>query len=424
MPILKMIITKDSIKMHFNRLLVVIKVFVILFFMSRIFLAMINECIPGALEYPLGSMDFKWDAAKLYSEHINPNEESLFRNHPGAERYSEYYEEVSIEEFPSMTMLLLPYTVFDPVQAKMAWLISNMVFLILLIVCLRNTVFSELNNLDAAIWCLILGGSIPVRDAFIMGQHLIFSLSFFMLSVYLSELGERYNRRKLTYAAGIILGLSYFKYSVIFGLALFFIYKKWFVQIIESIALHVILMIFSAFWLKTSFIDAIVYSLRYSIEHDSGSGYMDLMKAFETYGLCYYPVFFVLVALLFIITVRRKDDDSNRMLSLYSLFSIILLYHHEYDYFVLIIPLFYFANSIIKNFKTYNPVVLIIQLTGVLAIWFIMWHDVIISHLGIHYGGEVWGGTIYNIMHYGLWLLAFYLLVLELHHTFFERKKA
>ena len=57
--------------------------------------------------------------------------------------------------------------------------------------------------------------------------------------------------------------------------------------------------------------------------------------------LLYYIIFFVMFLVMLYIAITKKDPDENRVLALYCALSTVLIYHRQYDMFILIIPLFY-----------------------------------------------------------------------------------
>ena len=105
---------------------------IIIILTIRLIHLIVNMMIPKALAYPLGSFDFQWDSVKLLSMKMDPYKQTLYNTYENGNQYCKYYGSVEANQFPSMLCLLLPYVIFDPLQAKLAWLISNALFAVLM----------------------------------------------------------------------------------------------------------------------------------------------------------------------------------------------------------------------------------------------------------------------------------------------------
>lgn len=74
---------------------------------------------------------------------------------------------------------------------------------------------------------------------------------------------------------GVLLGISYFKYSVIIPFLFYYIYKKWYKEIILSIGMHILLTVLSAVYLSISVAEAICYPIKISMR-SLEQGFIDL----------------------------------------------------------------------------------------------------------------------------------------------------
>ena len=75
------------------------------------------------------SQDFQWDAAKTFTMRINPYDESMHPGqHPDVSEFKDYYLQMEANQFPSLLMLLIPYTFLAPLSARYAWIVSNLIF--------------------------------------------------------------------------------------------------------------------------------------------------------------------------------------------------------------------------------------------------------------------------------------------------------
>ncbi|MCR5735206.1 MAG: hypothetical protein K6G22_11430, partial [Lachnospiraceae bacterium] len=90
------------------------------------------------------SQDFQWDAAKAFTLRINPYDASfdpeLLKDHP---EFKEYYLQMEANQFPSLLMLLIPFTFLPPLAARYVWLFCNLLFTAGIVFLLRKTFFKD-----------------------------------------------------------------------------------------------------------------------------------------------------------------------------------------------------------------------------------------------------------------------------------------
>lgn len=280
------------------------------------------------------SQDFQWDAAKALMLGINPYTESM---HPtgalDAYGFEEYFKQMEANQFPSLLFLLLPYTFLPPLAARYAWLLSNLVFTGLVVFLLRKTFFKEMENQYFYLLVLLMIAGTPWRNQIGVGQHTIFSFLFFLLAVYLAERGR-------TVPASLSLAVCYFKYTLTVPLALYFVYKRKWKELVISVSVHIALTIAAAFWLGESFLAMIIDPLKVSSAL-SGEGSIDISAlmggspyAFIASGL--------IMAGLFLLALLMPKDQEKLLISVLLLWSLIVTYHRSYDFFVMVLPFCYF----------------------------------------------------------------------------------
>ena len=257
----------------------ILKVAYVLVIISLIFRLVQNFFVYMLPEALNNSADFQWDTVKLFSKRLNPYKETLFGIYDEGKLYTALYGGITSNQFPSIICLLLPYIIFDAYEAKIAWLISNIFFSAMAVFCLNKTVFKDSKWLNKVFWNVLWLGSAPMIVTIGVGQHLLFSFSFFMLSVFLSEWAEAKAEKGncLWIMSGIALGTSFFKYTVIFVVIFYFIWKRWFRPILIASLMHLLLTIFSAVWLRVGIADMLKDSLMISKSTGMG-GSIDLMN--------------------------------------------------------------------------------------------------------------------------------------------------
>ena len=179
------------------------------------------------------SQDFQWDAAKAFTMRINPYDESL---HPSgvldAYGFDEVYLQMEANQFPSLLMLLIPYTFLDPLPARYAWIVSNLLFTAGIILLLRKTFLKKADRDVFIAFMLFMIAGTPYRNQLGVGQHSLFALFFFLLAVWFDEREDKKEQKEgrksytLFAATVFCLFVCYFKYTLTVPLCLYFIYRS------------------------------------------------------------------------------------------------------------------------------------------------------------------------------------------------------
>lgn len=323
------------------------------------------------------SFDFQWDAAKIFAMGEDPYEISLDTNCELNGRYGEYYGAVEANQFPSLLMLLFPYTLFEPKLANVLWALSNLLFLTGIIILLKKTFWKEMEMLDFALFSALLVSSSPVRRQFALGQHTLFSVFFFLLAYYFILDNENDKNKNLLFKdiiSGIALAISYFKYSITAPMMLIFIYKKKYRPVIISIVIHILLTIVSATYLHKSPVYMILAPLKVA-GLLSSEGFADIGSILGQMGMSgmitLAPTVLIFIALT-IFAFLKKDIREDSLMSFLIFVSLIFMYHRSYDFFVLIIPLTVMLNDYKESDKKITDKIRIFSIIWVILEIFIM----------------------------------------------------
>lgn len=295
------------------------------------------------------SQDFQWDAAKAVALRINPYIESLTPTGILDQyHWEDYCLQMEANQFPSLLMLLFPYTLLAPLTARYVWLASNLIFTGVMIYLLRKTFLEKMDWRVFLLLMLFMISGTPYRNQLGVGQHTIFAFMFFLAAVWFSRKEEESGRKGYCIGTIICLCICYFKYTLTVPLALYFVYKRKWKELISSVAIHVVLTIFAAFWLKGSFLDMILQPLRVSgaLAAEGGIDFGALLQG--------SPVAFVLAGILmivlFVMMLRMPKNMDVLVISILTLWSLIITYHRTYDFFVLVIVAAVFYEAIQEPF--------------------------------------------------------------------------
>ena len=297
------------------------------------------------------SQDFQWDAMKVFSLRINPYDESASMHPSGildTYGYDKYYLQMEANQFPSLLMLLLPFVWLEPLAARYAWIICNLIFTVVIIYLLKKTFLKDLDLYwFAVLSCLMIAGT-PYRNQMGVGQHTLFAFCFFLIAVYFSE----YAKRRNSIAVTLALFVCYFKYTLTIPLALYFIYKKRYKEIVISALMHVVLTFVGAWWLGDSFINMIIKPLKVA-SAISADGGLDISAVLGGSALAYVFALVIMLGLL-ALAIKLPSGHDNLLIAVLTLWSLIVTYHRTYDFFVMIIVAALFVElkglDLLKNY--------------------------------------------------------------------------
>lgn len=294
--------------------------------------------IKNALEY---SQDFQWDAAKALTMKLDPYELSLesdkVHEHPELESFYRFFtdrdlkQKMEANQFPSLLWLLAPVAALPADVARYAWTVLNVLFTAGIIVLLKETFFKTTDTVEYILIALLMLAGTPLRNQIGVGQHTLFSFFFFMLAVWLCQRSDETGKRG-SIPISICLFVSYFKYTLTAPLALYFVYKKRYRELIISVAAHVALTVFSAMWLHKSVIYMLTAPLKVA-SRLSAEGGIDLGVLIKSPWA--YIVAFAVMVFLLVISVMLPSGKDHLLFSMLILWSLILTYHRTYDFFVL-----------------------------------------------------------------------------------------
>ncbi len=345
------------------------------------FLALLSAVVgcKNSVVFPIGSYDFQWDSAKVLSLGIDPYKETLNTSDEVKQLgYEFYYGRLEANQFPSMFMLLFPYCLFGPTTAKWAWMFSNVIFTIGIIVLLKVLIFDKCferfvsssqwfdvkdNNLVYSLFISALLIGLPWRNNIGNGQHTLFASFFFLLAVWLFE-------KNHDVLSGVALAISFFKYTLTVPLSIYFLYKKKYKAFAISIVIHIILTEIAAIMLHASFIDMIIEPMQIAATF-TARGAFDIGAIFGIgkAGLVIAAVCLIGMA-IYAMSGKFKGKDEE-FFAILVMFSLVIVYHMIYDYYMVIIPVIVFALDRGKNRKAFNILLLIFTIYSFYAFKFV-----------------------------------------------------
>ncbi|MFT3982528.1 MAG: glycosyltransferase 87 family protein [Lachnospiraceae bacterium] len=332
------------------------------------------------------SQDFQWDAAKVFTLKINPYRESLspsgILDRYG---YEEYFKQMEANQFPSLLMLLIPYTLLPPLAARYAWLASNLLFTAGIIWLLKKTFLKGMGQEAFTLLMLLMLAGTPYRNQLGVGQHTLFAFFFFLLAVYFSE------KENGEFPMVLSLVICYFKYTLTVPLALYFVYKRRVKELAISVFIHVGLTFAAAWWLDATFFDMLLEPLKVSSALAAQGG-LDFGALFSGSDVSLVLAGIVML-LLFSMMLLFSQGNDGLAVGILTLWSMIVTYHRTYDFFVLVLVAALFYE---KERSAYIKAVYAVVL---LAVFFVLR---IFSESA---GSKICVGTLYYLFTIGITVL-------------------
>lgn len=382
------------------------KIYVILLILlsALAFVSMIQGCRNAWRD----SQDFQWDAAKVLTLKINPYDESL--NPSGVLDdlgYDKYYLQMEANQFPSLLMILIPFTFLKPLTARYVWLVFNIILTGVLIVLLRKTFLKEMDKRVFTLLMLLMIAGTPYRNQIGVGQHTIFSFCFFLLAVFLSEYCELFDRNsgnnkydKIRFwLVCLCLFICYFKYTLTVPLVLYFIYKKRYLEIVVSALFHVVLTAVAAIWLNDSIFNMIIKPLKVSsaLSAEGGLDFGVLLNGSPLANV----LMLIVMLLLFVLALRMVEGHDEALLAILVMWSLIVIYHRTYDFFVLSAVAGIFTDKVfISNKKVYSSF-LYAYIAVLLSVFFVL------RVFSESYGSKLFVGIVYYLFTIALSIFVF-----------------
>lgn len=349
------------------------------------------------------SQDFQYDAASALVNGYDPYDMSMDFDEAKLpdiaylKGFYEYYDglgtpqKMEANQFPSLLYILAPYTLVPYDIARILWVITSILSTAVIIWLLRKTFMSGVDERLYPVFIMLMLAGTPWRNHMGVGQHTLFAVAFFLLAVYVSTGGHMSDMPdsissageaaaaassgttwQRTVASGLLLSVSYLKYTVTAPLAIYFIYKRKWKEFVISLVPHLILTGTAAVILHESFTDMLLKPLKVASALSSKGGIdIGVLTGGSPLGLV-----ITALAMIFLIAAALLLPEGNDELFISTavLLSLVMTYHRTYDFFIMIIVFGYYATGRMKTAE-------IIYLITTLAFFFVLriFHENVIS---------------------------------------------
>ena len=290
---------------------------------------------------PTGHHDFQWSPSKLLFEKINHYEYMLSGKTEKIlmSQYGEYLH--------GLYVLFYPFTLLNWSQAKIAWMLLNIILLVLIptMICRKFSISLEKSILIIFFFCFCIVSKVQI----VTGQQTLLILFFFTLP-FIKE-------TKINF---VLSGISYFKYTIGYALFLLFLCSKKFKILILTIIPSVLGWLLYSFISNSSPITTIFQPLELALENQligetnnnmpKNKFIFSIFEKIEFINFYYKSLIFLLISVLlnFFIVLKIKNLNDNLLkLSCLCLSTLIFFHHYPHDY-VMLLP---FLAYSVKNFN-------------------------------------------------------------------------
>ncbi len=293
-------------------------------------------CVVVGFRNGFREYDFQWDPAKILMMGDNPYLYSLEHRPVPYQGFMSPYIEAN--QIPSCLLLLAPWTLLPQLLANQVWDVCNLLFTAVFLLFTYRSFFAGTKIRDGFFWIplLLLTGT-PWRNVIGTGQHLMFSLAFFMPAYY-------YQTKGRSTLSGVLLALSAFKYTTIGPLAFLFIWKRWWKPLIIAALLHIAATIGCGLYVGESPVTLVVQSLQVGAQL-TGQGLADVASLVRTLGwgsdAAVATLGYTFFGLLLVVLALKRTQDDLLDFAILSVISNVMFYHRIYDFIVLIFPVVY-----------------------------------------------------------------------------------
>jgi hypothetical protein len=341
----------------------------------------VYEGICNALEM---SQDFQYDAACALINGYDPYDLSLdfsadrIPDIEGLKQFYGYFEsmgtpqKMEANQFPSLLYILTPYVLMPYIPARILWLITNLLSTGVIIGILRYTFMKRTDERLYPVFMMLMLAGTPWRNQLGVGQHTLFAVACFLLAVLVSDtedgaddgvLQDRKRKAIRIVGSGLLLSLSYLKYTVTAPLALYFIYRRRWKGFAISLVPHIVLTGVASYELKEPYIDMLTKPLKVASAL-TGEGSIDVGAL--TRGASWTVVITGLIMLFILAAALMLPDGNDELfISTAALLALVMTYHRTYDFFIMIIVFGYFATGRMRAAE-------IVYLITTFAIFFVL----------------------------------------------------
>lgn len=317
----------------------------------------------------LNFVDFQWVPAKILALGQDPYAYSL---------HSLRFDgcQVDANQVPSCLLLLWPLTLLPRMTANAVWDVLNLVFVgVFLFFCWRIWFAERFGVVLFSAFAMVLLAGTPCRVLVGNGQHLMFSLAFFLAAYYFAEKGR-------WCIAGALLAVSAFKYTTIAPMVFIFVARRLWRPLVLAAVLHLAATFFCGWWTGVSSVGLVLDSLKVG-GMLTANGDADVASLAGFFGCADARILalvgYALGTIVLVLVCLRKSKDSLLLIAVLSVLSNIMFYHRVYDFVTLAFPLV----LVMRDWKSREKIDWSVRVLTIVNVGYTFYFDRALSAVGV-----------------------------------------
>lgn len=278
--------------------------------------------------------DFHWESARLLLEGLDPYRFQFA---------GRTYDGVSVDatQAPSAVIWLAPWGLLPRLLANKIWAFSNLVFTAVFFVFLRKSFKPFVGSYAySLIICIVISG-VSWRVLIANGQHLMFSLAFWIAAYW----AAKSNRKWL---AGVLMAVGLMKYTATVPLSFIFLCRKEWLAIGVCAAIHIVLSALIGWHVGECPVVMILESIKVAGSL-TAAGDADVASVVFSLGSVHVKEWalagYVFYGLLCFALCFMKGHDDLLRISVFAVLANVMFYHRVYDLVTLVFPLVVMARD-------------------------------------------------------------------------------
>jgi hypothetical protein len=297
--------------------------------LAVLFLAVTVWNVKNAVAF---SHDSAWCESRLLLQHIDP-----YHSGPAWLKIETEWGGDGLHYYsPASLVCLWPLAALDWTPAKMIWLFSKLCMTVYIFWMIRRRWLNRIPLDKFLVFSLLVYASRPWREDIGDGQQTLFALGLFLMGYELAL-------KKHPLWAAIALQFSLLKWTFTLPGLLWMACLGLYAPVGLALTLHGILIVFSSTWLATTpwnLVTEYVHTLR----NASALGDTDVNAVLSLYPRLWQSKALVLLFqagtfVAMVRRVRRGDLDDLATFSIFVIWTLLVVYHGEYDMLSFIFPL-------------------------------------------------------------------------------------
>lgn len=327
--------------------------------------------------------DFHWESARLLLEGLDPYKFQF---------EGRTYDGVSVDatQAPSAVIWLAPWGLLPRLLANKIWALSNLVFTVVFFVFLWRSFRPFVGGYAySLIICIVISG-VSWRVLIANGQHLMFSLAYWMAAYWAAK-------SDCKWLSGVLMAVGLMKYTATVPLALIFLCRKEWLAMVVCASIHIVLSMLIGWHVGEDPIVMILESVRVAGcltaagDADIASVALSLGSlSVKEWALAGY-VFYGLICLA---ACFMKGHDDLLRISVFAVLANVMFYHRVYDFVSLVFPLVLMARDWRCNDR---PAKIAMYATIVAAAW-TFYGCGILGTLRVPHNRQIIGYVIENVL--------------------------